>query len=72
MSLLWTLIHRDIPSHLVFGTIRTYTIPIIPLVVAISYMPSFFRISLGMAFLFTMKSIVLAMIKFLVMYQIPL
>lgn len=31
----------------------------------------FLRMSLGTAFLLTMKSIVLAMIKFLVMYQMP-
>ena len=31
----------------------------------------FLRMSLGTAFLLTMKSMVLAMMKFLVMYQIP-
>ena len=31
----------------------------------------FLRMSLGTAFLLTMKSIVLAMIKFFVMYQMP-
>ena len=31
----------------------------------------FFRMSFGTAFLLTMKSMVLAMMKFLVMYQMP-
>ena len=36
------------------------------------YSPNFLRISLGMAFLLMRKSIVLATMKALVMYQIPL
>ena len=41
-------------------------------VVMTIYSPNFLRISLGMAFLLMRKSMVLAAMKALVMYQIPL
>ena len=42
------------------------------LVVMTVYSPNFLRISLGMAFLLMRKSMVLAAMKALVMYQMPL
>ncbi len=51
-----------------FAIIKDFTL----LCLYLYQMPSFLRISFGMAFLLTMKSIVLAMMKVLVIYQMPL